>query len=203
MPIFRRPRPLPADDFAATFDAVLATAQPSADDRHLFGDAAAFSRFVGWLADRGDYVFHGSKRSGITEFRTSRESGDDNEFGRQQAVFATPDPFWALFYAIVDRSNVRSINNSSIALWPTARRRHYKLNAVLKDTAAPAVSAGWLYVLPTATFVAQPRVQGVDTGQWASLVPVQPVCAIAVEPADYALTTSIKSVVGKSPRGAL
>lgn len=194
MPSFRRPRPLAADDFAATFEAVLGAASSSASDRALFIDRAAFTRFVSWLAQRGGYVFHGPKRGGITEFRTSRESGDDTEFGRQRAVFATPDPFWALFYAVVDRSNVQRIDNYSIALWPRARLRRYKLTVVLKDAAAPAVSAGWLYLLPAVTFIARRRVRGFDTGQCVS----RPVAAIAVEPADYPLTRSITSVPRES-----
>ena len=56
----------------------------------------AFPELLDYLAATGRYIFHGSNRHGIAEFRTERESSDASAFGRQQAVFGTHDPHWAM-----------------------------------------------------------------------------------------------------------
>jgi hypothetical protein len=59
-------------------------------------------KFLCGVADRRRIAFHGTGDPGIESFEPRRPI-DFAPFGDQKAVFATSDPIWAMFYAIVDR----------------------------------------------------------------------------------------------------
>lgn len=150
------------------------------------GTVEAFPEFLVYLAATGRYIFHGSNRQGIAEFRTQRESSDASAFGRQQAVFGTHDRHWAMFYALVDRGNAFLIANASVALRRSSRLRWYRRTVFASDPEAPLPTGGRLYVLPRAGFVPEPRKFGLlDTAQWVSACPVRPVSSLPVSPAAY------------------
>jgi len=164
------------------------------------GTVEASPKFLDYLAATGRYIFHGSNRRGITEFRTARESSDTSAFGRQQAVFGTHDPHWAMFYALVDRDNAFLIANASIALRRASRLRWYRRTVSAHDLHAPALTCGRLYVLPRAGFVPEPRRWGLlDTGQWVSDVPARPLFSLPVSPTAYPPARFIRS----RPRSAV
>lgn len=150
------------------------------------GTVEASPEFPDYLAATDRYIFHGSNSRGITEFRTARESSDTSAFGRQQAVFGTHDPHWAMFYALVDRDNAFLIANASIALRRTSRLRWYRRTVFAHGPQAPALTSGRLYVLPRAGFVPEPRKWGLlDTGQWVSAAPARPLFSLPVSPTAY------------------
>jgi hypothetical protein len=63
-------------------------------------------QFLCRLATRRRIAFHGTGDPRIGRFEP-REPVDFAPFGQQRAVFATSDPIWAMFYAIVDRGRHR------------------------------------------------------------------------------------------------
>lgn len=151
--------------------------------------------YLDFLAGLECFVFHGSNRPDIEELKTDRESGDSRAFGNQEAVFATPDPHWAAFFAMADRSNARLLRNGSLAFSRQARTRWYQREVVVRDPGAPALTRGWVYVLPRDTFDPEPKFAGlVDTGQWVSRVPVKPLFSIGIRPEDYPLSQHVKVV---------
>ncbi|MBM6620242.1 hypothetical protein JTF08_01335 [Micrococcaceae bacterium RIT802] len=150
------------------------------------GTVEAFPEFLDYLAATGRYIFHGSNRRGITEFRTQRESSDASALGRQQAVFGTHDPHWAMFYALVDRGNAFLIANASVALRRSSRLRWYRRTVFASDPETTLLTAGRLYVLPRAGFVPEARKFGLlDTAQWISACPAWPLFSLPVSPAAY------------------
>lgn len=167
--------------------------------RHLSGvDHRLPDDVVGYfdyLADLERFVFHGSNHSGISELSIERKSTDSRAFGRQEAVFATPDPHWAAFFALVDRENMTTISNGSVALSRRARTRWYKRDVVVVDRDRPFLRSGTLYVLPKDTFSAEPKLAGVlDTAQWVSPVSVRPLFALPLHPGEYPLARHIRAI---------
>ncbi len=151
--------------------------------------------YLDYLADLERFAFHGSNQAGLEELSTQRKSTDSRSFGRQQAVFATPDPHWAAFFALVDRENMTQIRNGSIAFSRRARTRWYLRDVVGAEAGRPIVRAGSLYVLSRDTFRPEPKIAGIlDTAQWVSPVSVKPLFALRLDPADYPLARHIRAV---------
>ena len=75
------------------------------DVDELLPDLGAVTRwtFLCGLAAGREIAFHGTGDPGIEAFEP-RQPIDFAPFGDQKAVFATSDPIWAMFYAIVDRA---------------------------------------------------------------------------------------------------
>lgn len=152
-------------------------------------------RYLDYLAGLERFVFHGSNRDDIAELRIERESTDRRSFGRQQAVYATSDPHWAAYFALVDRENTRSLRNASLAFSSTARTRWYQRDVVLRDPEKPFAREGTLYVLPRETFLPEPKAAGIlDTAQWVSPVPVKPLFVLRLDPLSYSLARHIRAV---------
>lgn len=138
--------------------------------------------YVRWLAVHRQVLFHGSRRGGIEELRTERETGDSTAYGGQRAVFATDDPVWAMWFALLARGpGFRSTRNG---VWSIRGRRRYFFSVDSDD--ADVLADGWLYVLPRAGFTPEPAVAGLlQSGQWVSPEPVKPLARLAVTPADF------------------
>ncbi|HEX6945789.1 MAG TPA: hypothetical protein VF246_00330 [Acidimicrobiia bacterium] len=166
--------------------------------RHLEGDTGIPSSLVGYLdhlADLERFVFHGSNRRDITELGIERRSTDSRAFGRQQAVFATSDPHWAAYFALVDRSNVDRLRNGSISFSGRARTRWYQRDVVVLDPNGPLLTEGRIYVLPRDTFHPEPKILGiVDTAQWVSPMPVKPLFSLRITAERYPLARHIRVV---------
>lgn len=164
-------------------------------DRLLRGDARAFDEpglprldFLRWLGEHRDVVFHGSVRGDLESLEPIRLSTDEREFGNRQAVFATDDPIWALWFAILGRGEgYQSTRNASLRLVGepvTARRYLFAVNegALAGDRFGP----GFLYVLPGETFESEaPLFGALDTSQQASSQAVRPLVRLEVAPSDF------------------
>src|SRR5512139_2044922 len=79
-------------------------------------------QFLCYLADQQGVVLHGTGEPNIQVFEP-RLSNDLNEFGAQTAVYAAGDGLWAMFFAILDRSNYRmATSNACVRLVDEAGR---------------------------------------------------------------------------------
>jgi hypothetical protein len=153
--------------------------------------------FLCGLAERREIAFHGTGDAGIQSFEP-REPIDFAPFGHQKAVFATTDPIWAMYYAIVDRARHRlTLNNGCILVRDDRRDSPYYYFSIT-DTALPEAPwrTGYVYLLPAETFVAQPA--GTYAGrsarvpQLASPVAVTPFARLRVDPGDFPFLTQIR-----------
>jgi hypothetical protein len=188
----------------AAIDEFLSLAVPNGA-AHLFdadaivkGRGVAPWQFLYGLAERRETAFHGTGNRGIESFEP-REPVDFAPFGQQKAVFATTDPIWAMYYAIVDRDRHRlTLNNGCILVMDDdARDRPYYYFSITKG-AIPEQPwrTGYVYFLPTETFVAQPA--GTYAGrtaripQLASPVAVSPFARLQVAPADFPFLAQIR-----------
>jgi hypothetical protein len=145
-------------------------------------------QFLCSLAARRRIAFHGTGDPGIERFEP-REPVDFAPFGRQRAVFATSDPIWAMFYAIVDRTGHRlTLNNGCLVLEDTGDAYYY-FSVSRQALPLRPWRTGYLYLLPADTFVEQPG--GEYAGrpahipQLASPVAVRPFARLRVAPRSF------------------
>lgn len=155
--------------------------------------------FLCGLAEQRRIAFHGTGDPKIDAFEP-RQSIDYAPFGDQKAVFATSDPIWAMFYAIVDRGRHRvTLNNGCILLMDSEGRSgvpHYYFSVSRSALARRAWRTGYVYFLPAESFVEQPADtyagRAARVPQLASPVAVTPFARLRVAPGDFPFLAHIR-----------
>ena len=190
----------------AAIEEFLSLGPPGGADRLLDVDAILRARgdvtpwqFLCGLADRREIAFHGTGDPNIESFEP-REPIDFAPFGQQKAVFATSDPIWAMFYAIVDRDRYQlTLNNGCILLLDADGAPavpHYYFSVTGGALHRPPWRTGFVYFLPAKSFVEQPA--GTYAGhaaripQLASPVAVTPFARLRVTPNDFPFLAQIR-----------
>lgn len=154
--------------------------------------------FLCWVAEHRGVLLHGAGRGRIPELRPQRPA-DTSEFGGQEAVFATSDGIWALFFAIVDRRVATSLVNGSFVIdSPRHERRAVYYFSVNRDALAKNPwRPGTVYLLPSEGFVRQSDlyVDGsrIRMNQWARSHAVRPFASLAVQPQDFPFLTDVQA----------
>jgi hypothetical protein len=179
----------------AAVDAFLGLADANGGRRILDVDALLREtpRVVRWkflcsLAARRRIAFHGTGDPRIDRFEP-REPVDFAPFGRQRAVFATSDPVWAMFYAIVDRRrHSLTLNNGCLVLEDNGDVYYY-FSVSRQALPRRPWRTGYLYLLPAETFVEQPggdyAGRPARVPQLASQVAVTPFARLRVTPRSF------------------
>ena len=131
--------------------------------------------FLRYLVETRDVLFHGTGRSDVAEFEPQRQTDYDGTW--TEAVFASDDPIWPMFFATVNRELARSlINGCSRRLGES--RYYFSISA---DPRAPeSWRTGWIYILPRETFRRHPA-----GSEWLSPVAVRPLARLRIEPTDF------------------
>ena len=166
-------------------------------DRLLAGDVTAFADagparvdFLRWVGEHRDVLFHGSSRGDLDVLEPIRLSSDAREFGNRQAVFATDDPVWAIWFAIMRRGEgyVSTRNGSLRIVGDDASSRWYFFALNRGALSEDRFGDGYLYVLPRETFELEAPIAGVlDSAQWASFDAVRPLVRLEVGRSDFPL----------------
>jgi hypothetical protein len=112
-------------------------------------------------------------------------------------VFATDDPIWPIFFAVVNRPVVRSLINGCSHRDGESR---YYFSIGADPQADDSWRSGWIYVLPRETFRHHP-----SGPEWLSPVGVRPLARFRVEPADFPfLGDVVRHALGESvPRAVV
>jgi len=173
--------------FALVADALLAGETTSVPEPRL--------DFLRWLAENRAVVFHGSPRDDLRELSTERRSRDSTAWGNQQAVYASRDPVWAIYFACLRRDRGwTGTRNGSLgrAGGPLYPRRYFFLHN--RGSASPdRLGPGSLYLLSPRTFVAAEPLAGViDTAHLVSHEPVRPLARLDVTPEDFPFADRIR-----------
>ena len=139
-------------------------------------DAAAPKHaFFHYLLERRPVLLHGTGDARIERFEPQRQTDYDNAW--TNAVFATDDPIWPIFFATVNRPVARSLINACSRRYGES---HYYFSIGTDPKGPDAWRSGWMYVLPRETFRLHP-----SGPEWLSPVPVRPLARLRVEPADF------------------
>lgn len=148
-----------------------------------------------WIAQTRPLLFHGSKRGDLDVLEPIRLSRDTTEFGDQQAVFATSDPVWAIYFATLERGHgLRSTRNGSFGIPGRLYPRWYFFSHTAGAASEGRFGEGWIYVVPREPFRAQPPWLGLfDTAQWASARAVPTIARVRVLAADFPFADSVAS----------
>ena len=155
-----------------------------ASGKEIEYDAAAPKHaFFRYLLEHRDVLLHGTGDPSIARFEPRRQTDYDNEW--TEAVFATDDPIWPIFFAVVNRPVVRSLVNGCSRRWGDS---HYYFSIGADPQSGDAWRSGWIYILPRETFRLHP-----SGPEWLSPVAVRPLARIRVEPGDFPL---LRDVVG-------
>ena len=190
----------------SAIEGFLSLGQPGGAGRLLDVDAILRARgnvtpwqFLCGLADCREIAFHGTGDPNIESFEP-HEPIDFAPFGHQKAVFATSDPIWAMFYAIVDRDLYQlTLNNGCILLMDAEGRPglpHYYFSITRSALHRRPWRTGYVYFLTAESFVEQPA--GTYAGhaarvpQLASPVAVTPFARLRVAPNDFPFLAQIR-----------
>lgn len=149
-------------------------------------------QFLTYIAENKNIVLHGSGNANIAEFET-RKSNDNTEFGNRNAIYASSDAIWAMFFAVVDRTTqVRATMNTAFRILEAdgSKGGSYYFFSVNKEA---FVNKPWrqgtIYVLPRETFEqeAPEHYQGamLESPQWAAFSPVKPLGKLTLQPEDF------------------
>lgn len=141
---------------------------------------------------RAGYLLHGTNQADIEEFRTR---ANNDAHGRPvDAVFASDDAVWPLYFAVVDRSFARSYINHCEHV-PGASRYLFSIGSDPGDERSWC--DGTIYVLPAATFTPTPA-----SRELVSPVPVRPRARLRVSPDDFPFRRQTRGHrKGDTPRG--
>ena len=156
--------------------------------------------YLEWLAEHEKLLFHGSNKDDIARLEPRKPNDDSpDEFSKREAVFATSAPIWAMFYALVDRSQVglRILNGAfQVREADTLSETHYFFSVTQTILDQGAWRGGTLYLLSVETFERQASYlwRGEETleHQWASPATVDCVAKVRVEPHDFPFLDKVR-----------
>jgi hypothetical protein len=131
--------------------------------------------FLHHLVSRG-FLLHGSNEPAIDEFRT-RQTFDAHS-APINAVFASDDAIWPLYFAVVNRPVAQSYINWCEHPNNGTSRYLFSIGSDPRDDSS--WTNGTIYVLPRETFEPTP-----DSRELVSSVPVRPRARLTVGPRDF------------------
>lgn len=182
------------DETRQAFDALYAQllAQPLGTP-FAYPLAAPKWQFLCYLGDHHALAFHGSGNPAITTFEP-RQANDLTAFGNQLAVYASSDPLWAMYFAIIDRDHYSmSLCNACISVQAVP---YYFFSITQSALVQQPWRTGSLYLLPRTSFTQQPAMQLGDTeihiAHLASLTPVTALARLEVAPQDFPFLDQIR-----------
>lgn len=159
----------------AAFDGLVREVDAANGAEVAYDASAAKHVFLRHLVARRPVVLHGTGDPSISRFEPRRQTDYDNEW--TDAVFATDDPIWPIFFAVVNRPVVRSLVNGCSRRYGDS---HYYFSIGADPKSREAWRSGWIYVLPRETFRRHP-----SGPEWLSPVAVRPLARLRVDPADF------------------
>ncbi len=184
------------------FDELLARLRAAgANSRIDYPFAVPKWQFVCYAADQHGVVLHGTGDPRIEVFEP-RAASDLSAFGAQTAVYAAQDGLWAMFFAILDRTqHSLTTTNACIRLVDEAGQVSDPRYVFAISQAALRQQpwrTGTIYLLPGETFVNQPALRfgpdEVRVPQLASLAPVTPWAHLEVTPDDFPFLQDIRGL---------
>ena len=157
--------------------------------------------FLQWLRTHRDVVFHGTVREDIQSLKAIRMSRDTTAFGDQIAVYASDDPIWAMYFAVLRKATIRWTKNSCARVVGDGKDRlpRYAFSVNEDGLSPDTFGPGVLYVLPKAPFRAEvPEFGVIDPCHWVSRDEVEPLAKLRVEPDDFPFLVSVFTTPGRT-----
>ncbi|KRF43766.1 hypothetical protein [Paenibacillus sp. Soil787] len=139
-------------------------------------------RFIQYISSSKPVIMHGSNKEGILEFETRRQTLYNGQY--VEAVFATKDGTWSLFYAVFDRHKL--VDNFRNACFKIRKNnnKYYFFSLTQNTMNKNPWTNGIVYFLPQESFEST-NSSIVSFDEWISRTPVKPITKITVEPQDF------------------
>ena len=150
-------------------------------------------QFLTYLCQSKPLVLHGSQNLHI-EGVEPRKAQDIKAYSNQNAIYATTDGIWVIYFAIIDRRrlNPLSLFNSCLHIHLTPEQvlgPYYFFSITHSALSQNPWCTGAVYILPRASFEQEPaqQVQGVQVTfpHWISPVKASPRAKLQVSAADF------------------
>ena len=150
-------------------------------------------QFLSYLCAARDLILHGSQNADI-DVVEPRRARDVRAFSAQDAIYASTDGIWVIYFAIVDRRKF-----SPLSLFNSCLNIQISPDQVIGPlyffsiTNTALVQRPWcdgvIYILPRTNFIqeAPQKIFGADVifPHWVSSLPASPVARLQVKPEDF------------------
>lgn len=138
-------------------------------------------RFIQYISRSRNVLLHGSNDRLINKFEPRRQTSYNGEY--VEAVFATKDGIWPMFYAILNKSKLQgNIRNACLETRNGDKFYYFSINR--ESNINDPWADGMIYFLPSDTFYkASSGIVAFD--EWVSKTPVIPLARIEVEVKDF------------------
>ncbi len=155
--------------------------------------------YLSYLCDTKDVVLHGTQNAQILQVEP-RHARDTKAFSNQEAIYATTDGIWGIFYAILDRQKYPQMtlfNSCLRARVPAGvfSEPIYFFSITHEVLLQKPWCEGMVYIVPRQSFVqeAPQQVQGVEIvlPHWISTAPTSPIARLRVGPQDFPFLAQI------------
>lgn len=152
-------------------------------------------RFIQYIARNRNVLLHGSNNKFIQEFETKRQTLYNGEYAN--AVFATKDGIWPVFYATLDKSKLHGNIRNACLVTRKGKKFHYFSISQESSLSNPWMN-GMIYFLPTNTFHKASN-ELVSFDEWISKVSVIPLARMEVEVNDFYFHSKVSVHKSKEP----
>lgn len=151
-------------------------------------------RFVAYMAEQKGMLVHGSNNQEITNFETRRQTLYNGKY--VNAVFATKDAIWPIFYAVFNRAKlVGNFRNGCLRI-NAHPYRYYFFSLTEQTFSNTPWTSGTVYFLPQQSFV-RASSASVYFDEWVSEQEVSPLFKMEVGLEDFPLVSMITSHVSE------
>ncbi|MCR2821299.1 hypothetical protein [Lederbergia panacisoli] len=146
-------------------------------------------KFLYYLTKNKRVVLHGSNQQEIHTFEPRKQTLYNGEMAT--AIFATKDPIWPIFYAILDKGKiVGNIRNGSVT---TNGYESFHFYSLTKPTLKNQPwTTGMIYLLPDELFIKVSK-GAIQFNEWISEKSVSPIAKIEVKPSDFYFLKKVAS----------
>jgi hypothetical protein len=150
-------------------------------------------QFLSYLCQSRSLVLHGSQNLDI-EVVEPRKAIDVKAFSGQNAIYATTDGIWVIYFAIIDRKNFGSLSlfNSCLDIRISPEQKIgplYFFSITYSVLLQKPWCDGAIYILPRENFQQEPAQQMMGAEiifpHWISAQPANPVAKILVQSQDF------------------
>jgi len=156
-------------------------------------------QFLSYLCDTKELVLHGSQDLDI-DIVEPRQARDIRAFSDQQAIYATTDGIWVIYFAMLDRKKYHDLSlfNSCLRIQVSPHQvtnPYYFFSITQSVLLQKPWCEGAIYILPRQTFVREPSqlMNGVEIifPHWISTLPSTPLAILLVGPQDFPFLSQI------------
>lgn len=138
------------------------------------------SRFLQYLALKGDFVFHGSNNLKIDVFEPREQTLFNGELTK--SVFASAEPTWSMFYAVFDRSKLVGGFRNGCLVSKNKKYHYYSLNKSTMEN--NPWTSGKIYIFPKDKFTRTDNGK-VHFDEWICHDLVKPLSQLEVTAKDF------------------